>query len=98
MTPMRDVEHTDAGFVVDARLLAEAFGLPVATVRALMRDGQITSRCETGRGEDLGRWRLTFYHGGRACRITVDADGGVLGRATFPSTARGTPVAARNPG
>ena len=85
---MTRVERTEAGFVVDADLLAAAFHLPAASVRALMRDGRITSRCEAGVGEDEGRWRLTFYHGERVCRLTVDADGTLLGRATFPAPTR----------
>jgi hypothetical protein len=82
---MSAVERTADGFVVDASLLAEVFRLPEAEVRARMRDGRITSRCETGSGSDAGRWRLTFFHDARACRLTVDAEGRVLGRATFPA-------------
>ena len=92
---MSRIERTDAGFVVDADLLAAAFRLPAASVRALMRDGQITSRCEAGVGEDAGRWRLSFYHGGRVCRLTIDADGTLLGRATFPAPARARETAGR---
>lgn len=85
------VERTADGFVVDADLVAGAFRLPPAEVRARMRDGRITSRCEAGVDEDAGRWRLTFYHGERVCRITVDAAGAVVGVATFPAPARGKP-------
>ena len=85
---MSRVERTEEGFVVDADLLAAAFRLPPAAVRDLMRDGRITSRCETGVDEDAGRWRLSFYHGGRVCRLTVDADGTLIGRATFPNPTR----------
>jgi len=83
------VERGAGGFVVDARLLAEAFRVSEDAVRALMREGRITSRCEAGEGRDAGRWRLTFFHAGRACRITVDAEGRVLGRATLPAGDRG---------
>jgi hypothetical protein len=82
------VERGAGGFVVEARLLAEAFRLREGEVRALMREGRITSRCEAGEGADAGRWRLTFFHGERACRITVDAEGRVLGRATLPAAGR----------
>jgi hypothetical protein len=82
------VERTEAGFVVDADLLAAAFRLPAASVRALMQTGRITSRCEAGVGDDAGRWRLSFYHGDRVCRLTVDAEGALLARATFPAPAR----------
>ena len=50
------VERTADGFVVDASLLAEAFRLPEAEVRARMQDGRITSRCEAGGG--VGRRAL----------------------------------------
>ncbi len=81
------VARTAEGFEVDARLLAEAFRLPPAEIQALMREGKITSRCEMGTGNDAGRWRLSFRHAGRLCRITVDAEGRVLGRATLPDPA-----------
>ena len=95
---MTRIERTEAGFVVDADLLAAAFRLPAASVRAQMRDGRITSRCEAGVDEDAGRWRLSFYHGGRVCRLTVDADGTLLGRATFPAPARPRAIAGRTRG
>ncbi len=44
----------------------------------------MTSLCQAGVDADLGRFRLTFRHAGRALRLTVDADGRVLMRATFP--------------
>jgi hypothetical protein len=78
------VERKDGDFVVDAALLADAFGLSEGEIKARMRDGAITSRCETGVGEDAGRWRLTFHHGDRACRFIVDESGKVLKRVSFP--------------
>ena len=81
---MTAVERVADDFIVDARLLAEAFNLTEAEIRVRMRDGVITSRCETGVDEDAGRWRLTFHHGDRACRLIVDEAGNVLQRATFP--------------
>jgi hypothetical protein len=50
-----------------------------------MRAGAITGRTERGEGEDAGRFRLTLFHGGRALRLTVDAGGDILSRATFPA-------------
>ena len=73
------------GFVVDAEILGTAFELDPATVPDRLRMGEITSRCEAGEGEDAGRWRLTFYYGGRALRLIVDAQGTVLSRQTFPA-------------
>lgn len=85
---MTGIELSDDGFVVDAALLAEAFGLPPADVPSLMRNGAITSRCETGIDKDEGNWRLTFYHAGRAYRMTVDKTGAVIRRATFDTPSR----------
>ena len=88
MTDTGGVERAGDGFVVDAAVLAAAFRVPAGEVRALMQEGRITSRCEAGAGADVGRWRLTFYHAGRVCRLTVDADGALLGRTTYPARAR----------
>ncbi len=80
---MAGVSVGPEGFVVDAELLARAFALDPATVRERMRNGDITSLSETGTGDDQGRFRLTFYHGGRALRLTVDGSGTVISQATF---------------
>ncbi|HRO12108.1 DUF6522 family protein [Amaricoccus sp.] len=84
---MSRIERAGKDFVVDADLVAEAFRLPADTVRALMRDGRLTSRCEAGEGEDAGRWRLSFYHGARVCRFTIDHDGSIR-RTTYSGSPR----------
>lgn len=92
---MTGVSITAQGFVVDAEVVGTAFGLDPATVPERMRLREITSRCETGVDEDAGRWRLTFYYGGRALRLTVDAMGTIISRATFvahPPQAASTPL------
>ncbi|SMX48914.1 DUF6522 family protein [Maliponia aquimaris] len=81
---MSEVEHDGEQFIVDAQVLSRAFNLPPEDIRARMQAGQITSVCETGEGEDAGRWRLTFRHQGRALRLIVDANAQILSRATFP--------------
>ncbi len=81
------VERNAGDFVIDVALLAGAFNLTEDEIRRRMRNGAITSRCETGVDEDEGRWRLTFYHGNRACRFIVDAAGNVLKSTTFPTRA-----------
>lgn len=90
---MTGIERDGEGFVVPAPLLAEAFGIDEAEVKAAMRTGEMTSRCETGVDEDAGRFRLTFRHRDRALRLTVDGDGRILERARFPIR-----PAARGPG
>ena len=85
---MGGVAREGTDFTVEAELLAEFFGLEPAKVPRMMRAGQITSRSEQGIGEDEGRWRLTFYHGGRALRLVVDAEGAVLRRSSFDTGPR----------
>lgn len=80
---MSEVSRSAEGFVVEARVLAEGFGLDPAAVPGLMRAGELTSRCEAGRDEDEGRHRLTFFYRGRALRLTVDSGGAILKRAMF---------------
>ena len=80
---MTEVERSGDGFVVSAHVLADTFGLTQEEVRDKMRSGAITSRSETGVGDDEG-WRLTFHHEGRALRLIVDDQGTVLKRASFP--------------
>lgn len=76
------------GFTVDAALVARGFGIEAARVPEMLRAGRITSRCETGVEADAGRYRLTFYHGAQALRLTVDAQGALLQQARFPVAAR----------
>ncbi|MCA0272324.1 MAG: DUF6522 family protein [Proteobacteria bacterium] len=85
---MKVVERDGDGFIVDAALLSRAFGLPVADVRQMMRDGRITSRCEAGVDADAGRRRLTFLHDGRTFRLTVDGAGKILRQSTFVAPRR----------
>jgi Family of unknown function (DUF6522) len=81
---MTAVDRKNGDFVIDAALLADAFGLSQDEIKARMRDGDITSHCEVGVDSDAGRWRLTFYHGDRACRFIVDDAGNILTMARFP--------------
>lgn len=82
---MNEVTISAEGFTVDAGILAAAFRLDPAGIPERLRTGEITSQCETGIAEDAGRWRLTFYHGGKALRLIVDREGAILSRATFPA-------------
>ncbi len=85
---MTRVDRDGAGFVVPANLLAEAFQMTEDRVREAMRDGTMTSICETGVDADAGRWRLTFRHANRACRYTLDEAGTILSTSRFPVGAR----------
>lgn len=80
---MTKIERKNGDFIVDAALLADTFGLSQEEIKVRMRDGAITSRCETGVEEDAGCWRLTFHHRYRACRFIVDETGEILKKAIF---------------
>lgn len=85
---MDRVETSDGGFVVDAAYLGKALGIDPAQVPVMMREGRITSQCETGQGDDAGRFRLSFFYEGRVLRLTVDEGGWILGRAGFDAPGR----------
>lgn len=73
---------------IDALDLGPLLGLPPAQVPEKMRSGEITSRYETGEGEDAGRFRLTFYYNSKRVRLTCDADGTVLSSSRTPVAPR----------
>jgi hypothetical protein len=72
------IDLTQPNPTIDAADLAALFDLEPAEVMRLMREGDITSRFETGVGEDAGSHRLTFWHGSRRVRFTCDATGEVV--------------------
>ena len=67
--------------VIDAVDLGPLLGLEPAAMRDGMRRGEITSRYETGKDEDAGRFRLTFFHAGTRLRLTCTEDGTVISRS-----------------
>lgn len=85
---MTQIEVNQDGFVVDASVIAAAFQLAPEEVQPLMRCGDVTSKCETGVGEDAGRSRLTFHYRDRALRLVVDQAGTVLKQSSFPVQTR----------
>ncbi len=64
--------------IIDATDLAGLLGLTPAEVRDRMRDGRITTRLETGEGDDAGKMRLSFFHDDTRIRLTCSEDGTVL--------------------
>ena len=75
------VDFDGETFSVDAALIADSLGIEPAIVQPLMREGRITSRCERGIDEDVGRYRLTFFHGRLRAHLVVDADGTLISRS-----------------
>lgn len=72
------VEIGDDEITIPADILAAQFGIQAQTVQPLMRAGAITGRVETGVGEDVGRYRLTFRYEGRSVQFICDAQGTIL--------------------
>jgi len=95
---MAMIEFQEGGIEVDAELVAEGFGIDQATLRARMREGKITSRCEQGVDEDEGRYRLTFFSGDRRLRVIVDAAGHVVRRSVIDFAGQKLPPATHKPG
>lgn len=77
----KQVEIVDGTFVVAATLIGELFDIPSADVPALMRDGTITSVCETGAGADEGTFRLNLFYRTRQVRLRIDETGRILRRS-----------------
>jgi hypothetical protein len=78
---MREVEIQDGVIQVDANIIGRDLGLEVFEVQRLMREGKLTSSCERGADEDEGRYRLTFFHGGRRLRLVIDGSGQIIRRS-----------------
>jgi len=87
------IEINQDGFVVEASVIASALRLAPEDIQPLMRNGEITSKCETGVGEDEGRSRLTFHYADRAVRLVVDQTGAILKQASFPVRSRASVAA-----
>lgn len=69
---------TPPAIEIDAARVAAGLGLAQAEFRQLMDRRQVTVLCERGTGVDAGRYRASFYYGGRRVRLVVDAQGHVL--------------------
>ncbi len=91
MNQERDhIEFDGHIFSVDAALIANSFGVSPEHVQLLMREGKITSRCERGIDQDVGRYRLTFFHERRNLSFIVDEAGKIIERcfAVMPRSPR----------
>lgn len=82
------IEMNEGLPVIDAVDLSRLLGLTVDDVRAKMAAAEITSRYETGEGEDAGKFRLTFLHAGKRLRLTCSDDGTVLKTTRINAGAR----------
>jgi hypothetical protein len=65
---------------VDAATVAHALDLKLEVFKELMDTGRIRTLSERGVGDDLGRYRLSFWFGKRRFRMITDADGRLIAR------------------
>lgn len=72
------IDLTHESPTINAADLGPLLGVSASDVLALMREGSITSRFETGVDEDAGTHRLTFWYGDLRLRFTCDAKGNVF--------------------
>ena len=74
------VEQDPLGdYVLEPTALAEKLSIPPEDLRRCLRLGLVTSRVETGEGEDAGLRRLTVRCGAAVWRAVIDADGRIVG-------------------
>ncbi|WP_372841003.1 DUF6522 family protein [Phaeovulum sp.] len=72
------IEFEGGMIQISAEEVARGLGMTPADVMLGIRQGQITSICEAGVGEDAGRHRLTFFSPTRRLRLTVNSHGKVI--------------------
>jgi hypothetical protein len=80
---------------INASVIAQGLELEPSLVQAMMRKGEITSLCERGVNEDVGRYRLTFFHKSRRFRLIVDGTGTVIQRSIVDFGDRPLPASIR---
>ncbi len=94
---MTRIEWDADALSVDATLIAGPLRTTPETVLALIRTGVITTRCERGVDEDVGRFRLSFRRGTRRLQLLVDSGGNVLGQSVITLKSRRSVRAASGP-
>jgi hypothetical protein len=72
------ITFADGMIEIDAALVAKGLRMDPETLRAALRDGQVTRTVEKGEGDDAGRYRVTFFAPNRRLRLIFTADGSVL--------------------
>jgi hypothetical protein len=69
------IQYSEAGFTVDARLIAGKLGLSPDAFWREMKRGIVYGVVERGEGDDAGRVRLTFRYRARSWSVTLDERG-----------------------
>ena len=83
---------------VPAAVIAHGFDLETPMVQSLMRSRELTSLCEKGENEDIGRYRLTFFYMNRRFQLVIDSTGEILQRSVIDFGDRELPAALHKPG
>jgi hypothetical protein len=78
---MSKLEIQDGVIQIDANIIGQTLGLEPLEIQRLMREGKLTSSCERGVNDDVGRYRLTFFLGSRRLRLIVDEAGRIIQRS-----------------
>ena len=95
---MQEIVFQEGAIEVDARLIAQGLGLDVAALQELMLERKITSLCERGVDDDLGRRRLTFFYRNRRFRLVIGQAGNIIWQSSIDFGDRPLPAAMRKPG
>jgi hypothetical protein len=66
------ITYSEAGFTVDAKLVAGKLGLSPDAFWREMRRGIVYGIVERGEGDDAGRTRLTFRYRARSWSVTLE--------------------------
>lgn len=75
-----DLIIQENGIDLDATIVAAGLNFSPQDLLQRLRNGTVTSRCETGVGEDEGRLRLTFFSNNRRLQLVADRNGAILQR------------------
>jgi hypothetical protein len=94
---MSRVVFEEGAVSIDVAVVAEGLAIEPALVQPLMRSGAITSLYERGANDDVGRYRLTFFHEKRCLRLVIDATGDIIERSTSDVGERRPPMPRRKP-
>lgn len=98
MTVEKPVEFENGAVEIDASVIAEGLGIALPLLKEQMRAGRITSQSERGVGDDIGRYRLTFFSEHRRFRVIVDEGGEILQRSTLNFGDSALPKSLHRPG
>ncbi len=91
------IAFEDDAVQVPAAVIAYGFDLATQMVQSLMRIGELTSLCEKGENEDMGRYRLTFFYKSRRFQLVINSTGKILQRSMIDFGDKALPPALRKP-